>query len=964
MLVSVITDKKNCLVKVINEDLSQTSPQHLYDGTITTKNLSASELADLIPSLSQHSCLCLGIPEDLELDSPKTIKVNPDESKGEISRSKKYLSWPMGVPSWVLFDFDNSGLAPEEGRLQLVGIDPRIKNAPYVVCPSSSSYIYDGDKCLKGEGNFHIYIAMEIEEEEYFDDFFNRSLLSGACYPFVTKAGSVVIRSSTDRSVFSPEREIFSADPIFSKDSMCTRRNDFITYGNEEGTPVIADSTLRLDGSQQLELRILLQEKRGEVSGEVAEKRKEYLTVRARRKAKLNGTTTQEELDVISRKNVDVYDRNGRPIYELLSSEVIYNNDSELMRVSDILEAPQDWDGKKLPDPYEPWTRGSESRNEVGRGVATALVRDDGSVFIYSHAHCGQMYMLRWSAVHLIDIILDPSVTVQTKQGIWRRLTSGVQEFSLTASDSDIAEVADAFKQQLSAIPKSGVAGDKRKVEAKLKKTAKPKDCKEAEDPVLTKFNSKYGMCMMGGKVAIIHEKFNKDVGTFEPEGLKPFDMKVFYANDRMINFDLRGNPIEMNTYQVWEQHEERNTFDSVVFRPHRNLIRAPGDLGVIQQGGCYNMWQGYIADMSKATSCEKILWHLKHIWCGGDERYYNYVIGWIAELFQNPADKCGTTLVLRSGQGTGKNIIIDNVLVSLLGTHAISTSNKDDFVGKFNKQLAWNILLFANEAFWAGDKGDKSQLKTLVTDSERTIEQKGFDKVKARSYTKLIFAGNEQWILNIDLDDRRNIYLPMSSEKVGDSKYFEELMSEIENGGKESFLDYMLNVFEPKMLMKENQPDRLSILKIDDILQSAPPEVKFIHSIIGEDPMYEIYELDEHLAALMEKLIAWRYEDSGEVLLRRGDLHALFSKFCLECQISRKHITMQSMAATLTHWGMLGKRSCLPEELRDKLLLSDVRRSLSPKAPPTKVLSLKPWRECQNWIQDAHDIKKAGMVD
>lgn len=964
MLISIITDEKNKMVKVFDKDLKVSSPSHLFKGEIVTKDLSAEELADLVPNLPQTSCLCLGVNKDFPgPDIPTVIKVNPNREKGEIARAKQDLVWPLGLESWAFFDFDNAGVTPAEGMAILKGIDSRLQDCPTVTIPSSSSHIWDGDKELRGATNFHIYFAIQVEDEEYFEDFFKRLLLAGHCKAAVTRAGSIVMRSIVDKAVFSSEREIFELNSEFESPTMYSKRTEHITFDEAKGEPIFADRRLQLTDEEDLQLRILMDEKREAVSGEATTQRKIFRTVRAERKAKLNGTAVEDELEQLSLKNSDTYDQSGRPVYELQSSEAIYDNDSQLMLVADILMKPTAWDTKKIPDPHEPFLRGDEEKGDVGRGVATVLQRDDGSVFIFSHANAGQIYHLRWNAEHLAKIVANPTVTVDDKKRIWKRLTSGSQEFSVLTTDSDVSDVADIFKTMLAAIPDSGVATEKKKVEIKLKQAAKAKPIDEEEKPLMLRFNSVYGMTLMGGKASVVHEEYNPNTNTFEAKGLKPYDLATYYANERVLHKDLRGSVFETCSYKIWEQAQDRNTFTSTCFKPNATRIRKPGQVDIIKQGGTYNMWQGYIADMSKATSCELIKRHLFEVWCGSDDRYYKYLIAWLAALFQYPEYKCGTSLILKSAQGAGKNIIIDNILVSILGVHALSTASKDDFVGKFNNHMAWNVFTFANEAFWAGDKGDKSLLKTLTTDGERTIEPKGFDKIKAKSYTKLIFASNDMWVMNLDIDDRRSVYLPVSDRRNGNTDYFDKLMNEIENGGKESFLDFLLNVIEPKLVLAKEKPTDLSEGKVADILQSAPPEVKFVNSLVDEEGEFELYETLEEFSIVIEDLKKWKESGDEELVLRKGDFHSMFSHFCKQCQISRKHITMQTMAGTLKHWGICRKAIEVSDGVvdKDKVLLLDTRRRMGKGSSQLSVYRLKPWNDCKDWVQVAYDLKVNG---
>jgi hypothetical protein len=150
---------------------------------------------------------------------------------------------------------------------------------------------------------------------------------------------------------------------------------------------------------------------------------------------------------------------------------------------------------------------------------------------------------------------------------------------------------------------------------------------------------------------------------------------------------------------------------------------------------------------------------HIREIWCGGNAELFDYVMGWLARLFQHPDERGHTVLLLQSGQGTGKNIIIDE-LVRAFGDHATVCVKPDDLVGKFNAHLATSVLVFANEAIWGGDKKLEGSLKSLVTDEEMFVEQKRIPKYRVLNRTHLIMASNNDWAAPIDFDDRRFVVL------------------------------------------------------------------------------------------------------------------------------------------------------------------------------------------------------------
>src|SRR4051812_10014450 len=60
---------------------------------------------------------------------------------------------------------------------------------------------------------------------------------------------------------------------------------------------------------------------------------------------------------------------------------------------------------------------------------------------------------------------------------------------------------------------------------------------------------------------------------------------------------------------------------------------------------------------------------------------------------------------------------------------------------GRFNAHLRDACLLFADEAYWPGDKGAEGSLKRLITEPELFIEGKGRDGVMVENRLHVIIA-------------------------------------------------------------------------------------------------------------------------------------------------------------------------------------------------------------------------------
>lgn len=887
--ISVITDEANQLTKhfELKEDgkLKKTAPGHLVKGTVEAFDVNANQLITLIRNLAQNQCLCLGVPTDGDL-SNRPILCRKMAKDGDITRAKEHLDF-FPDNSWLLLDFDDSGKTPEEALELLTEIDPQFETAQLAVIPSSSSYLYNGTEPIIEEGNYHIFVELKGSRnpEEYGRILFDRLMLNGFMQPMITKSGAIIMKSMVDTAVMSPEREIFSADPI-CKPPLNSQRLKHIA--EQEGSVLNSDLMPELDEDERMKLRVAIRTHRRDLEEKSAKQREKYYTELAKKQAAINGTTPGRERPSIIETAI-TYDKLGRPILELLSSQYIKDEDGNDVRVSELLLSPPGI--TKFPDPLEPYKRGDESKGIVGRGVATLL----NDTMIFSHNHCGMIYMLRWTAEDVSNVFTTG--TNDEKEFLWNVLNKSKQEMSTATTDMDMSDLADTIK--LHASKTSRVGKEKKHVVDKLKvRTQHP----ETEIDVILDMNARFAMANMSGKATIITEKWNDAAQQFYTEYLAPASMDTLTKNQPMR---VPGNPAPVSLYRYWEQHTLRKKYEEMVFKPNATTFRVPGKPRVLPAGKEYNLFQGYLYDPGNATSCDLILQHLKEVWCSNDPVEYDYVIRWLAHLYQFPERLSETALVLQSVPGTGKGIIIENLIVKPFGIHAMSTSNTDDLTGRFNQHLGMNIFFYSNEMSFTAQNAVKSMLKTVVETDIRTIEVKNVNKITTRNYTSLIFASNGDWVLNLDHGDRRYVYLTVSSHKVGDIDYFVRLKNQIDNGGKDAFITYLLN-FDLTGFRANVIPNRKHKQRTADFLRSAPPVVKFAWS------MYDTDFGVAHLAnvEVYKGLKEWQDSKTREFGMTKSQLYSLYKEYCDYFRIERKFDDPDTMLSQLETGGVLRRET------------------------------------------------------
>ena len=184
---------------------------------------------------------------------------------------------------------------------------------------------------------------------------------------------------------------------------------------------------------------------------------------------------------------------------------------------------------------------------------------------------------------------------------------------------------------------------------------------------------------------------------------------------------------------------------------------------------------------------------HLRNVICCGDTNLYEYVMDWCADAVQHPDRRGQVALVLCGPEGTGKGIFA-NAMKYLFGQHGLAISNAKHLVGHFNAHLRDTVLLFADEAFYAGDRAHTSILKAIITESEMVVEA----QVSERGAGEKLLAhhhGFERAVGGPRLTRQSSLRRHRRRlSKMGNLTYFAAIQHELEHGGYEALLAELLD--------------------------------------------------------------------------------------------------------------------------------------------------------------------------
>jgi len=147
----------------------------------------------------------------------------------------------------------------------------------------------------------------------------------------------------------------------------------------------------------------------------------------------------------------------------------------------------------------------------------------------------------------------------------------------------------------------------------------------------------------------------------------------------------------------------------------------------------------------------------------------------------------------MRGVEGTGKGTLA-RALKHLLGQHGLAISNSKHLTGNFNAHLRDCVFLFADEAFFAGDRQHVGVLKSIITEPYLTVEAKYANAMQVPNFLHLMMASNEEWVVPASMEARRFFVLEVGGAHKDDHEYFAEIWREMDAGGYEAMLHDLLH--------------------------------------------------------------------------------------------------------------------------------------------------------------------------
>lgn len=150
-----------------------------------------------------------------------------------------------------------------------------------------------------------------------------------------------------------------------------------------------------------------------------------------------------------------------------------------------------------------------------------------------------------------------------------------------------------------------------------------------------------------------------------------------------------------------------------------------------------------------------KMYIHLRDYMCAGNPVLFKYLIGWLADMIQNPGKVPGTALMFISKAGAGKDLLAEFCSYILGAQYFTSYEQSEEFYNKFNAKKENKLMIVVNEMS-ASDKAHSDVLKAQITQKRIDIQHKGSNTYSVKHCSRYLMFTNNYNSLYLEGGDRR----------------------------------------------------------------------------------------------------------------------------------------------------------------------------------------------------------------
>ena len=248
-------------------------------------------------------------------------------------------------------------------------------------------------------------------------------------------------------------------------------------------------------------------------------------------------------------------------------------------------------------------------------------------------------------------------------------------------------------------------------------------------------------------------------------------------------------NDEETSLFKTWIKDKDKRSYKRIIFDPSTtdNIDNQ------------YNIFNGFNYNELINNNdydnegVELFINHIKLL-CNDEEESTNYLIKYIADLFQNPNVLPQVAICITGKKGVGKDLLID-YLQKIIDIEYITRTQKfSNLFGNFNSALKNKLIISINEVSGKDGFTMKEDLKNFITEDNIIVNEKGLKPYTLKNYARLFMFCNNENPIEITEDNRR-FWVVKTGDKQ-QSKYYDNLYNNInDNNILHSIYSYFMNI-------------------------------------------------------------------------------------------------------------------------------------------------------------------------
>ena len=402
---------------------------------------------------------------------------------------------------------------------------------------------------------------------------------------------------------------------------------------------------------------------------------------------------------------------------------------------------------------------------------------------------------------------------------------------------------------------------------------------------VKEKFEENYFMILnplLFGREYIHNEKKTYSLHNFQ-------DFKKITEFIEYENIKLDGTKEKKNFLNEWVKDKERRSYNELEFCP---VIKEDSE--------SYNTFRGFECDIpyeytENPTAVEHFRNHLSLL-TDYDEKSLIYLESYFADIIQNPDKPPGTAILLKSGQGWGKDLLMDIISKMLNMSYVCRTEDIKDVLGNFNTAIKDKVICVINELEGKDGWEYKDKLKGVITTEYLNINEKGIKHYKQKNSLRFIIMSNRLNPIEIASDDRRFMVFKAHYKKPS-TDYFNNLVKILnDKNSLYTIFNYLKNL-KININLRHDRPVTSAYSNMKEL--NINPVYKFVNELLTHNRISELIEKEDYNI----------HKKTGDIMIKSTEFYEYYKCYLSDNKLDWVETSFKVIKQSLNEIGINQKK-------------------------------------------------------